>query len=401
LVDVSASMGQHSSSLDAFTNTLNHTVTKIKQVNHSAFDENKIDCFAYGFGFYNPFALLSGAKTSAIKNLFGRSLKKPIVSLREVEKNWDGYKHDINNLALKAGGTSLMMAGLKQVEKVFNSVNSDAYGLKILVIVSDGLASDAPDYEILKKITQLKKQHTLIISLYLSDKSHIKAKIVHNQIDPSWDEGAKLMAECASSINAQTYLASYLRENDWTVHSDGKLLIQIPSYKQKNKQHRIQSQKKQTSHLKKNQDIVFISHHHHDKQCVQNIRKLLTPLKKDAVIKIWDDKRIKAEENWQSDIDELLLSAKAIVLLISPDYLATQFIKEETLSPLLKRAEHNGTKIIPLILEPSRFQFIKSLSCYPAINSAYQPLSALPKAGQEKIMNTMLLRIESALNSSH
>lgn len=390
-------MKETASSLDTFSHTLRYTIDKIKQVDHTAISENKIDCFAYGFGFDNPFALLSGVKTSSIKNLFGRDIQKPIISLKEVDKNWQSYRYDMKNLALKANGTSPMLQGLQQVERVFRQTKQNKYGLKILVILSDGLASDAPDYEILKQIDRLKKEHTLVISLYLSDKSTIKTKIVHNKIDPSWNEGAKLMADCASSIDSHTYLSAYLKEYDWRVYPNGKLLIQLPSSPQRTQRASQTTKKKWRKPPKKQHDIIFIHHHHHDKSYAKKFKQLLTPLESKAAIHIWDDKRIQTEENWQSGVDKLLLSAKAVVLIISPDYLASQPIHEAAMAPLLTRAAHNGTSIIPLILQPSRFQFIKWLSCYTPVNSAYQPLSAIPQDKQDEVMMNLLSQVEIAL----
>jgi hypothetical protein len=73
---------------------------------------------------------------------------------------------------------------------------------------------------------------------------------------------------------------------------------------------------------------------------------------------------------------EALEVTKVAVLLVSVDFLASKFIAEEELPPLLKAADKGEVKILPVILMPSGFEN-SPLAKFQAINSPKKPLTAL------------------------
>jgi hypothetical protein len=95
-----------------------------------------------------------------------------------------------------------------------------------------------------------------------------------------------------------------------------------------------------------------------------------------------------------------LNSAKVAVLLISADFLASDFIAENELPPLLTAAEKGGMLILPLILKPSLFDETKSLSKFQSVNQPSEPLIKLPPGEQEdylvKLSKFILNTIEEA-----
>jgi hypothetical protein len=98
--------------------------------------------------------------------------------------------------------------------------------------------------------------------------------------------------------------------------------------------------------------------------------------------------------NWRKEIEQALRTAKIALLLISADFYASDFIVENELPALLKNASQKGTKILSLILKPSRFDRDKSLSKFQAINDPSQPLISLTEYEQEKVLKEMAEIIE-------
>ena len=85
------------------------------------------------------------------------------------------------------------------------------------------------------------------------------------------------------------------------------------------------------------------------------------------------------------------------MLLISADFLASDFIINNELPPLLDAARKDGAVIMPLIVSPSRFKSTKTIAQFQAVNDPLRPLITLPKAKQEEILVKMSEDIEKAL----
>jgi hypothetical protein len=143
---------------------------------------------------------------------------------------------------------------------------------------------------------------------------------------------------------------------------------------------------------------VFISYSHNDKEWLTRLQKHLKTLENEGVdVDVWDDTRIKAGDKWKLEIKRALDEAKIAVLLISTDFLASDFIAKNELPPLLKAARQNGAVILPLILKPSRFTKHKELSEFQAVNDPAKPLIKLEEAEQEEILVKLTEEIENNL----
>jgi internalin A len=143
---------------------------------------------------------------------------------------------------------------------------------------------------------------------------------------------------------------------------------------------------------------IFISYSHCDEYWLEKVLKNLKVLKKEGyVIDIWSDKQIKASQNWRDEIYKSLNKAKIGILLISTDFLASDFIIDNELPILLKHAKTRGTNIVPVLLRPSRFLKNKILSQFEAVNNAQIPLSELSESKQDELLVSLTNRIEEIL----
>jgi hypothetical protein len=87
---------------------------------------------------------------------------------------------------------------------------------------------------------------------------------------------------------------------------------------------------------------VFISYSHQDREWFDHLLKMLSPLERNQTIEVWWDGRITPGQEWLTKIREALDSARVAVLLVSPDFLASQFILNEELPTILDRAKSGG-----------------------------------------------------------
>ena len=142
---------------------------------------------------------------------------------------------------------------------------------------------------------------------------------------------------------------------------------------------------------------VFVSYSRADIQCLERLRVHLRPLQREGAIAYWDDGSINAGEKWQEQIEAALDRARIAVLLISADFLASDFVIESELPVLLAAAEERGTTILPVILKPCRFIKDARLSVFQTINDPRRPLLSLPVVEQEEIYARIADRIENEL----
>jgi hypothetical protein len=146
-------------------------------------------------------------------------------------------------------------------------------------------------------------------------------------------------------------------------------------------------------------DRVFLSYSHRDSSFLSRLLVHLRPLEKQGRIDAWTDRRIEAGSRWQEEIKAALANSKVAVLMISADFLASDFIVDNELPPILKTAEEQGTRIIPVIVRPCRFERDPRLGVFQAINDPRRPLSILSESEQEEIYDKLAQAVESQIDS--
>jgi TIR domain len=137
---------------------------------------------------------------------------------------------------------------------------------------------------------------------------------------------------------------------------------------------------------------VFISYSHADRKWLERLQVHLRPLIRDSIADIWDDTRINAADAWRIEIRKALETASVAVLLISADFLASDFVQSEELPTLLKAAEERGLLILQLIVSPSRFERTP-LAQLQSVNSPTEPLVNMNEYQRELLMETLATRI--------
>lgn len=96
---------------------------------------------------------------------------------------------------------------------------------------------------------------------------------------------------------------------------------------------------------------VFIAYAERDSRLAEELKKHLRPLEYSNVIRIWDDKEIAPGTNWREEISKRVLASEIILLLLSSDFLVSdyRFYFDEIL-----RLQYNrdNVRIIPIRLRP-------------------------------------------------
>jgi hypothetical protein len=97
---------------------------------------------------------------------------------------------------------------------------------------------------------------------------------------------------------------------------------------------------------------VFFSYSHKDEELRDELEKHLSILKRQGVITGWHDRRIGAGREWAGEIDTHLNTADVILLLISSDFLASDYCYDVEMKRAMERHEAGEARVIPVILRP-------------------------------------------------
>ena len=143
-------------------------------------------------------------------------------------------------------------------------------------------------------------------------------------------------------------------------------------------------------------DRVFISYSHKDKKWRDDLDTHLKPYLRDGSITSWSDQQIGPGSQWFREIQSALTNSKIAVLLVSPDFLASDFIHEHELTPILKEAEQGGVKILWVPIRDSAYRRTP-LNNYQAVLGPNTPLAAMTRAKRDQAWVTICEEVEKAV----
>lgn len=144
---------------------------------------------------------------------------------------------------------------------------------------------------------------------------------------------------------------------------------------------------------------IFISYSHTDDKWLDRLKKHLKVLTKYTdQVECWDDTKLRGGDKWHDEITLAIERASVAILMVSTDFLASDFISNDELPPILRKAEEEGTRIIPLIVSPCSFE-MSEISEFQAINSPDRTLADLgdDEAAIERVYLELIKNIQSLL----
>ncbi len=106
---------------------------------------------------------------------------------------------------------------------------------------------------------------------------------------------------------------------------------------------------------------VFISYSHKDENEKNELLAQLGILEKDGLVDLWVDDRIRADGDWETEINLVIQQAWVAILFVTANFLNSAFILGQEMPPLLERRQREGLIVYPLIAKACAWDKIEWL----------------------------------------
>ncbi|WP_375468703.1 toll/interleukin-1 receptor domain-containing protein [uncultured Nostoc sp.] len=116
---------------------------------------------------------------------------------------------------------------------------------------------------------------------------------------------------------------------------------------------------------------LFYSYAHEDEKLRDKLEKHLALLRRQGVITGWHDRKIGAGKEWQNEIDTHLNSSQIILLLVSANFIASDYCWDVEVKRAMERHETKEARVIPIILDYVDWE-----------SAPFGRLQALPEGGR-------------------
>jgi len=148
----------------------------------------------------------------------------------------------------------------------------------------------------------------------------------------------------------------------------------------------------------KRKDLVFVSYSHQDRRFAEEMMKQVGALKRLGV-RSWIDTQIAPSQRWEKEINRALAKAKAAICLVSPHFIASDFITKVELPKLLKAEAKHGLRVYPVFINFVHDAILKDrgLQDFQGINRPDDPIAKWREPKRHQYCWGVLCKYLSAL----
>ena len=90
---------------------------------------------------------------------------------------------------------------------------------------------------------------------------------------------------------------------------------------------------------------IFFCYAHEDERLLNKLKSHLSPLRRQGLIEIWHDRDIRAGLEWEKEINKHLNVADIILLLISPDFMDSDYCYGKEMQRALERDQRGEARL--------------------------------------------------------
>jgi pimeloyl-ACP methyl ester carboxylesterase len=143
---------------------------------------------------------------------------------------------------------------------------------------------------------------------------------------------------------------------------------------------------------------VFVSYSHKDHKLLEELEIALSPDIRAGAIDVWDDTKIKAGKDWKREIQNSLAEASVGLLLVSQDFLASDFIASDELPDLLKAAADEKVQILWIPASASNYE-ATGIGKFQAVIDPKKPVDQMTKPKRKAALVKIAKAIEEAVDA--
>lgn len=145
---------------------------------------------------------------------------------------------------------------------------------------------------------------------------------------------------------------------------------------------------------------VFVSYSHKDKDLKDKVVTQLRVLEAGGQLHVWDDDVINAGEDWFDKIEEAIKNASAAILLVSANFLTSEFIHREEIPRLLQQRKDKGLHVFPFIIRASAWSRIGWLNQMQVRPLNGKPLFSYRGGKRDEVLTEFVMEVQDILQSS-
>lgn len=142
---------------------------------------------------------------------------------------------------------------------------------------------------------------------------------------------------------------------------------------------------------------IFISYSHKDEEWLKHLLTMMHPLIRQKAISVWYDKAIKPSEKWRAEIRKSLESASVAVLMVSPEFLNSDFINLNELPYLLDAATKRRIKLTWIHVKHAMFEETE-IEQFQALHDVAKPLYSLVEAELGAVLKNICIQIKGLVS---
>jgi hypothetical protein len=142
---------------------------------------------------------------------------------------------------------------------------------------------------------------------------------------------------------------------------------------------------------------IFISYSHKDKKWLDKLMVFLKPHAREEQIHIWEDTQIQPGAKWDTEIKTQIDNCRVAILLVSPYFLASNYIVDQELSLILKKHREGAIAIYWIAISHSGYKQTE-LNQIQSANNPAKPLDELSKSAQDKTLVEIAEKIAGAMD---